>query len=36
MALESGSMRVERNYFKTKTEALEDIARQDLWRTATT
>ncbi len=33
MALEPGPMRVEHNFFKTKTEVLEDIARQDLWPT---
>ena len=30
MALEPGPMRVEHNFFATKAEVLEDIARQDL------
>ncbi len=33
MALEPGPMRVEHNFFATKAEVLEDIARQDLWPT---
>ena len=33
MALQPGPMQVVHNFFNTKAEVLEDIARQDLWPT---